>query len=110
YAWGLAVFRLRNVALFVAAITLFNQLLYVQARIAMLDTFMFGFLVWAMAAFCAGWSTQQKPGTLLKLHAFSGVFFGLAIACKWSAMVPWLFCSGLILLVWLLRYWGVTFS
>jgi dolichyl-phosphate-mannose--protein O-mannosyl transferase len=85
----------RNAAWICAIITLFNQLLYVQARIAMLDTFMMAFLAWSLAylvqavdeyTFEARWIIR------------SGVCMALAIACKWFALVPWVMGGGLLLL------------
>jgi dolichyl-phosphate-mannose--protein O-mannosyl transferase len=108
FLWALAVFQSISLGFWVAAITLSNQLLYVQARIAMLDTFMWAFCVWAIAAFCAAWNSpgphfrgsaaQGLPFFQRKswLLAFSGLFFGLATACKWIAVVPWLLCLGLV--------------
>ncbi len=110
FLWGLAVFRDENIAIWVGIVTLFNQLLYVQSRIGMLDTFMWAFLVWGLAAFCAVWTTRISAETTRRYLGFAGAMFGLATACKWIAVVPWVFCIGLILMVRLFQYWGLGFS
>lgn len=76
-------------------LTLFNQLLYVQARIAMLDTFMVAFLVWALWAYTRALDSKVFHPGYARLGA---VFMGFAIACKWFAIVPWLMILGLMFL------------
>ncbi len=110
YFWGLAVFRNQRNALYVALLTVFNQLLYIQARAGMLDTFMMAFLTWGLAAFCAAWDRERTPKEMKRLHAFAGLMFGLATATKWTSMVAWFSCILLILGVLLLQKWGVRFS
>jgi dolichyl-phosphate-mannose-protein mannosyltransferase len=110
YFWALAIFKEEKYARWVAALTLVNQLLYVQARIGMLDTFMFGFLVWALAYFSKAWDSTLDIKFVRKYFRISGILFGLAMACKWFALIPWLTCAGLCVLVLLLRNWGVSFS
>lgn len=110
YFWGLALFRNQSTAVWIALISLFNHLLYVQARIGMLDTFMFGFSVWALALFSNAWHPETQPKQALKLHLASGTLFGLAMACKWAAMIPWITCLGLLVLAQLLGFWGVVFK
>jgi dolichyl-phosphate-mannose--protein O-mannosyl transferase len=103
YLWGLALFRDRNTALWVALITFVNHLLYVQSRIGMLDTFMFAFIVWGVAAFTASWDPDAPPQQVRKLLAFSGWMFGLATATKWFGLMAWMGCLGLVVLVRLLQ-------
>lgn len=110
YLWGLSIFRRRHTALFVAALTAVNFLLYVQARIGMLDTFMMAFMTFGFAAFCASWSVRRSPDEVFRLQLFSGAMFGLAASCKWAAVVPWLFCAGLYVLVRVLRGWRTRFE
>lgn len=81
---ALAVFRSREAALFVGVLTLFNQLLFVQSRIAMLDTFMMAFLAWSWALAVEGWREGSKSRLRL-----SGLLMGLACATKWFALIPW---------------------
>ncbi len=89
----------RKAAWICALITLFNQLLYVQARIAMLDTFMMGFLVWSLAYFVRALNENVfHPRWIWR----AGIAMGLAVACKWFALVPWAMC-GLLLFLQALR-------
>ena len=109
YFLGFALFRDEKVAIFIALITLFNQLLYVQSRIAMLDTFMFGFLVWALVSFFSVWDPIRSKREIKKLFLWTGIFLGLSMSCKWFSVVPWLFCLFLVLSVRILQHWGVSF-
>ncbi len=117
YVAGLALFRTQLSAVFVALITGFNNLVYVQARIAMLDTFMAGFLVWSFAfglralfpldsAVPDGTAPEGRRRDL----AFSGVALGLACACKWFALVPWAALLALMAAYRLLHFWKVRFD
>ncbi len=96
YFLGWIVFGTESAALWVAAITICNQLLYVQARIGMLDTFMMGFLVWAIAFFWAARDSRRNTASQVNLLYCSGFLFGLAAACKWFALVPWIACLGFV--------------
>lgn len=107
---GLTLFRTESAAIFVAAVTVFNQLVYVQARIGMLDTFMFGFMVWGMVGFFAAWNAALDPRRVKAFLTFAGLMFGLATATKWYAIVPWVFCVGLIFMIRILQNWGVVFA
>lgn len=91
YAWGLAVFRQRGLALWTALVALFNMMLFVAARIAMLDIFLLAFLIWGIAAVCAAWDVRRPPGQVRGLLGFAGAMFGLAAACKWVGWVPLVF-------------------
>lgn len=53
---------------------------YVQARIAMLDTFMTAFLLWGVVAI--GWAMRRRGQAAWIAGA---ALLGLAIACKWGA-------------------------
>jgi dolichyl-phosphate-mannose-protein mannosyltransferase len=110
YLWALALFRNQSLALWTAAITLFNQLLYVQSRIGMLDTFMFAFLSYACAAFTAAWDPKLSRESVKRYLLWAGVFFGLATATKWFALIPWVAAVGLLVLIRLLQFWGVSFT
>jgi dolichyl-phosphate-mannose--protein O-mannosyl transferase len=96
YALGLAVFRERALALWVACATLFNMMVFVLARTAMLDIFMLAFLVWGIAAVSFAWDDGCPLRQVNLLLAFAGVMFGLATACKWLGIVPAIF----LLLLW----------
>jgi dolichyl-phosphate-mannose--protein O-mannosyl transferase len=96
YLWGLALFRDQRAALVVALTTLGNQLLYVQSRIGMLDVFMFGFAVFALAAVCRAWDPDLPRGPTRLLLLLAGVAFGLATACKWTGAMAWGFSAAAV--------------
>lgn len=110
FYWGMALFRDRKAAIWIALLTLVNQLLYVQSRIAMLDTFMMAFLVWGFAAFFSTWWEDVPERTLHRRLIYSGLLFGLAIAIKWFALMAWLSCIGMVVMVYLLKSWKVAFE
>jgi len=110
YFLALVLFRKPKTALWVALITLANQLLYVQARIGMLDTFMFAFLIWALVAFSATWDPQLGLHQQRRLFLGMGILLGLSTACKWFALIPWLACLFLIGMVRVLQHWKTSFA
>ncbi len=92
------LFLRRPAAIMAGLLMIFSQTLYIQARIAMLDIFMAGFLMlafWLLAgaartAFADRWR-----------FPFAGACLGLSVACKWTA-IP-LILAGmpvLFLLLW----------
>lgn len=72
-------------ALFAALFAMLNQLVFVQARIGMLDGFMAAFLIWGGVLFI--WATTARQA--LPLWLGSGALFGAAVAVKWAA-IPYL--------------------
>ena len=74
-------------ALFCGLLTLLNFVLFVQARIAMLDTVMAAFLMWAFV-----FMIKIERDTTSRSAVWSGVFFGLAIAAKWAALPTAFLC------------------
>lgn len=110
FVWALAIFRKESAAWFATALTAFNQLLYVQSRIAMLDTFMVAFLVGALAAYSWTWHPEVSLKTTRRSFWIAGVLFGLANACKWASIVPWVFCLGLIGLLKIIQSWQTRFE
>lgn len=90
--------RLRP-AVMAALVTLLDFMVYVQARIAMLDGFMAAFLLLGIAALL--WSMRARrnawPGWLL-----GSVLLGLATACKWNAG-PWVAFAALAFIAVRLR-------
>jgi dolichyl-phosphate-mannose--protein O-mannosyl transferase len=110
FFWGIALFRDEKLAFWMALLTLFNQLLYVQARIAMLDTFMVAFMVWAFAAFTASWWPDLPEAQVRKRLMAAGVLFGFSVACKWYGLMALLTCVGMTMLVYVFREWGVSFD
>ena len=63
-----------------ALTTLLGFTVYVQARIAMLDTFMTTFLIWGIVVL--GWSMRRRGKGAWIVGA---ILVGLATACKWGA-------------------------
>lgn len=110
YLWGMVIFRNQSTAVFIALITLVNQLLYVHARIGILEVFMFAFMVFALTFFCAAWSEKVESRKSFSYCIGAGVMFGLAMACKWAAMVPWLSAILLIALIKTMQYWKTVFQ
>ncbi len=110
YLWGLAVFGNQAGALLVASLTMVNQLLYVQSRIGMLDTFMMAFLSLAAAGFCAFWKSELDARVQRKLLLVTGICLGLATSCKWFAVIPWVGFLGLIALIRLFQSWNTRFA
>lgn len=72
-------------ALFAALFAMLNQMVFVQARIGMLDVFMGAFLVWGAAWFLKAMDARRHAWPL---WLGSGALMGAAVAVKWAA-VPW---------------------
>lgn len=84
FLWSMILFRSLATALFISTLTIANQMLYVQSRIAMLDTFMTAFLIWAGLCFSYWWKNKKNNYIL----AACGFFLGLALATKWFTFFP----------------------
>ncbi|WP_052523460.1 phospholipid carrier-dependent glycosyltransferase, partial [Bradyrhizobium sp. STM 3809] len=106
YLCGLALFAARGPAIAVALLAFFNQMLFVQARIAMLDIGALAFSLLAIAAFLFAYR-QSRPQLLL---ALAGAMFGLAVACKWSGLFPLLTALLIVGLIKLLQHWQTSFG
>ncbi len=89
YLWALQLFKKQELALWTGLLTLVNFLLFVQSRIAMLDTFMFAFLVFAGVGFTTAWDRHLPVKDVRKNLALTGVCLGLAASCKWFSIVIW---------------------
>lgn len=96
YAWGLAVFRERLLALWVALLALANMMVFVLARVAMLEVYLLAFLVWGLAMASFAWDPRRPGREQRRLLAACGLLLGLAAACKWVGWVPVIF----LLLLW----------
>jgi dolichyl-phosphate-mannose-protein mannosyltransferase len=106
YLCGLALFEGQQPALAVALLAFFNQMVFVQSRIAMLDIFALAFGLFGIAAFMHGFR-RLRP----HLHfALAGAAFGLAAACKWSGLFPLAVCIVIIGAVRLLQSWRTEFA
>lgn len=106
YLCGLALLSGQGPAIAAAMLALCNQMLYVQARIAMLDIFALAFSLLAIAAFLHG-CRQRRP---LLPFALAGAGFGLATACKWSGVFPLVTVIGIVAVVRLLQSWKTSFA
>src|SRR5947209_803943 len=84
----------------------FDEFHYVQSRIGMLDTFMFAFLCWGLAAFTAFWRIGLPPRQARRYLYFAGAMFGFSTCCKWFGLVPWVSCLLMIATVRLLQGWA----
>lgn len=81
------LFKNRKAALICTFLSFINQLIFVQSRIAMLDTFMVAFLFlsfWFLLKAVYG-QTKWKS----KPFIFSGILMGFAISSKWFSMIPY---------------------
>ncbi|WP_414902606.1 glycosyltransferase family 39 protein [Sphingomonas flavalba] len=83
FAIALALFRDRRAAVTAALIALLDQMLFIQARIAMLDVFMGAFLTAGIALALWGWRTKGDARPRL---FGAGLCLGLAVGCKWTAI------------------------
>lgn len=92
YAIALKLFGDVRTAATAALLALLNQMLFVQARIAMLDTYAAAFLFMSIALLVWG---HDRPDRRWLIGA--GLALGLAIGCKWSAL-PYLAPLGLAVL------------
>jgi dolichyl-phosphate-mannose--protein O-mannosyl transferase len=106
YLCGLSLFAAQSPAIAAAAIACFNQMLYVQARTAMLDIFALAFSLLAIAAVLRGYRRERPQWSF----ALAGAGFGLATACKWSGVFPLLVTLGIVGLVRLLQRWKTSFA
>ncbi|MGL9619584.1 phospholipid carrier-dependent glycosyltransferase [Bradyrhizobium sp. U531] len=106
YLCGLALFAAQGPAIAAALIAAFNQMLYVQARIAMLDIFALGFGLLATAAFMHGFRRERPQA----LFALAGSLFGLAAACKWSGLFPLGVCIVIVAVIRLMQGWRTLFA
>jgi dolichyl-phosphate-mannose--protein O-mannosyl transferase len=107
YLCGRALFDDRRTALWATAIAGLNQMLFVQARIAMLDIFALAFVLWGLAAFMRSFRSDARTRALLYA---AGLCFGLATACKWSGVFAWGMCIAIVAVVLVLQRWRTQFE
>jgi dolichyl-phosphate-mannose-protein mannosyltransferase len=74
------------VACFSAALTLFNNFLFVMSRVAMMDAFLVFFLLWGLVAYTAALELDITTAKRRLLLYSSGILLGLGAACKWNAV------------------------
>ena len=106
YLCGLALFGSQGPAVAAALIAAFNQMLYVQSRIAMLDIFALGLGLLAIAAFMHGFRRERPQA----LFAIAGALFGFAAACKWSGLFPLAVCIVIVAVIRLMQGWHMLFA
>ena len=80
WLWTLALTADVALALFAAALTLLDGVVFVQARIAMLDIFLICFCVLALAAFTAGENARARGA-----RDRAGI---CSAACVWGSPAP----------------------
>jgi dolichyl-phosphate-mannose-protein mannosyltransferase len=81
-------------------------MLFVQARIAMLDIYALAFVLWGLAAFMLSFRSER---TRALLYA-AGFCFGLACACKWSGVFAWGMSIAVVAAVLVLQRWDTRFG
>jgi dolichyl-phosphate-mannose-protein mannosyltransferase len=106
YLCALALFAAQGPAIAAALIAFFNQMLFVEARIAMLDIFALAFGLFGIAAFLHGFR-KQRPQLWF---ALSGAGFGLSAACKWSGLFPLATAIVIVAVIRLMQSWRTQFA
>jgi dolichyl-phosphate-mannose-protein mannosyltransferase len=106
YLCGLVLFARQGPAIATALLTFFNQMVFVQSRIAMLDIFALAFTLFAIAAFMHGFR-KSRPQLWF---ALAGLAFGLSIACKWSGLFGLAICMAIVGVIRLMQGWGTQFA
>jgi dolichyl-phosphate-mannose-protein mannosyltransferase len=106
YLCGLVLFARQGPAIATALLAFFNQMVFVQSRIAMLDIFALAFTLFAIAAFMHGFR-KSRPH---RWFALAGLAFGLSIACKWSGLFGLAICMVIIGVIRLMQGWGTQFA
>jgi dolichyl-phosphate-mannose--protein O-mannosyl transferase len=86
FLWTIVLLGDYSLALTAAGLTLFNNFLFVMARTTMLDVPMFMFSMWGLAGFSAAVELDVGVRARRIFLLFSGLMFGLAGACKWTAI------------------------
>src|ERR1700722_8163394 len=106
YLCGLALFAAQGPAMASALLAFFNQMVFVQSRIAMLDIFALAFGLFVIASFMHGF---RKPRPQL-WFGFTGLACGLATACKWSGLFVLATCIAAIAVIRLMQGWHTRFA
>jgi dolichyl-phosphate-mannose-protein mannosyltransferase len=106
YLCGLALFAAQGPAIAASLLAFFNQMLFVQSRIAMLDIFSLTFSLFAIAAFIHGYR-QRRPQLWF---ALAGMFSGFAIGCKWSGLFVLAVYIAIVAVVRLMQSWRTQFA
>ena len=110
FVWSFALLRDVGQALWACLVTAFDFVVYVQARIAMLDMFLMAFCVLGLAFFTLSLKEKQSARWSFVYALLMGASFGLAGACKISGFFPLVGVIGVRLLLGLLKLWRVRFE
>lgn len=89
FLWTYLLLRDFSLAITAALLTLFNNFLYVMSRVAMLDVFMFMFVILGLLSLTSAMELELTRSWRRALVVISGVMFGLGAACKWNAVDSW---------------------
>jgi dolichyl-phosphate-mannose-protein mannosyltransferase len=106
YLCGLALFAAQGPALASALLAFFNQIIFVQSRIAMLDIYSLALSLFGVAAFLHGFR-QPRPQ---RWFALAGLAFGLAAGCKWSGLFPLAVAIAVVAVIRLMQNWRTQFA
>ncbi|WP_249159165.1 phospholipid carrier-dependent glycosyltransferase [Bradyrhizobium tropiciagri] len=106
YLGALALFAAQGRAIAATLLAFFNQMLFVQSRIAMLDIFALAFSLFAIAAFSHGFR-QRRPHLAF---ALAGLACGLSAACKWSGLFVLATCIAVVVVIRLMQGWRTRFA
>jgi dolichyl-phosphate-mannose--protein O-mannosyl transferase len=106
YLCGLALFASEEAAIASALLAFFNQMVFVQSRIAMLDIFALAFSLFGVAAFLRGFR-KERPHLMF---ALAGLAFGLSAACKWSGLFALATALVIVAAIRLMQGWGTRFA
>jgi len=106
YLCALALFAVEGPALAAVLLAFFNQMLFVQSRIAMLDIFALTFSLFAIAAFIHGFRERQPQ----RWFALMGLATGLSIACKWSGLFVLATAIAIVAAIRLMQSWRTQFA
>ncbi|MET0678288.1 MAG: phospholipid carrier-dependent glycosyltransferase [Bradyrhizobium sp.] len=106
YLGGLALFAAQGPAIAASLLAFFNQMLFVQSRIAMLDIFGLTFGLLAIAAFIYGFR-KARPQVWF---ASAGIAIGLSAACKWSGLFVLAVFIVIVVAIRLLQNWRTQFA
>lgn len=97
FAIGWQLFRRVRPALYAAIFVLLNFIVFIQARIAMLDGYMAAFVMLAIVTMIT--AARAPADTARRWLVISAVLLGLAVGAKWTA-IPFVAFAGLAM-IWL---------
>jgi dolichyl-phosphate-mannose-protein mannosyltransferase len=107
--WSFALLGDLRQSLWTCAITFFNSIVFVQARIAMLDIFLMAFCMLGLAFFTLNFNVT-RPARSRAYALAMGASLGLAGACKLSGFFLWFGLLAIVGLMKLLGLWRVRFA